>query len=251
MPNRLIQPKRQPLHLSLRFLAGIVFTFALTLLIFVLAMQPVLAEFGEMTLLLGITAGISLLAGLVAYYFGWFQRSRRLAWTLLGGYLLSSVLTLINVMVTTWRMFIEPHDRSLATILLIFATCIAMALGYFLSMAVTDKVSAVSAAAPLRAASCALGCRCRARRSGRAGSFLNEMAEQLERADQQQRELEQLRRNLIAWIGHDLRTPLASVRAMVGSAGRWHGRGRRDPGALSTHGQARYPRPVPADRQPL
>jgi signal transduction histidine kinase len=217
MRHRLIAPKRQPLHLSLRFLVGVILTFALTLFLFVVMMQPVLAEFGEMTILLGITAGISLVAGLAAYYFGWFERSRRLAWTLLGGYLLSSLLTLINVMVTTWRMFIEPHDRALATILLLFATSIAMALGYFLSMAVTAKVSAVSEGARAIARG---QLRTRVRVPGRdevaelAASF-NEMAEQLEQADRQQRELEQLRRNLIAWIGHDLRTPLASVRAMI------------------------------------
>lgn len=217
MPNRLIEPKRQPLYLSLRFLAGIILTFALTLFLFVIMMQPVLAEFGEMTILLGATAGISLLAGLAAYYFGWFERSRRLAWSLLGGYLLSSLLTLLNVMVTTWRMFIEPHDRSLATILLLFATSIAIALGYFLSMAVTDKVGAVGEAAHAIARG---QLRTRVHVPGHdeitdLATAFNEMAEQLERADRQQRELEQLRRNLIAWVGHDLRTPLASVRAMV------------------------------------
>ena len=44
---------------------------------------------------------------------------------------------------------------------------------------------------------------------------VNDMAAQLERADQQQRELDRLRRDLVAWIGHDLRTPLASVRVIV------------------------------------
>ncbi|NIV39841.1 MAG: two-component sensor histidine kinase, partial [Anaerolineae bacterium] len=34
-------------------------------------------------------------------------------------------------------------------------------------------------------------------------------------ADQKQREVEDLRRNLIAWAGHDLRTPLASIQAIV------------------------------------
>lgn len=214
---QIVRSKRQPLYLSLRFLAGIILTFAFTLFIFVVMMRPVLSEFGEMTMLLGITAGISLVAGLAAYYFGWFERSQRLAWTLLGGYLLSSILTLINVMVTTWRMFIEPHDRSLATILLIFATCIAVTLGYFLSMAITDKVGAVREAARAIAQG---QLRTRLQVSGRdevaeLATAFNDMATQLEAAAQQQRELEQLRRNLIAWVGHDLRTPLASVRAMV------------------------------------
>ena len=38
---------------------------------------------------------------------------------------------------------------------------------------------------------------------------------QLEEADNRQRELDMLRRNLIAWAGHDLRTPLASIQAIV------------------------------------
>jgi signal transduction histidine kinase len=41
------------------------------------------------------------------------------------------------------------------------------------------------------------------------------MAAQLEAAAGNQRELDLLRRNLIAWAGHDLRTPLASIRAII------------------------------------
>lgn len=41
------------------------------------------------------------------------------------------------------------------------------------------------------------------------------MAEQLEAVDSKQRELEQLRADLIAWVGHDLQTPLASIRAIL------------------------------------
>ena len=43
----------------------------------------------------------------------------------------------------------------------------------------------------------------------------NQMAEQLQAADQKQRELESLRRDLIAWVGHDLQTPLTSMRAIL------------------------------------
>jgi signal transduction histidine kinase len=41
------------------------------------------------------------------------------------------------------------------------------------------------------------------------------MAAQLEAAAYKQRELEILRRDLLAWVGHDLRTPLTSVRLIV------------------------------------
>jgi signal transduction histidine kinase len=43
----------------------------------------------------------------------------------------------------------------------------------------------------------------------------NDMAAQLEQMEQERRELDRLRRDLVAWIGHDLRTPLASVRVIV------------------------------------
>ncbi len=47
-----------------------------------------------------------------------------------------------------------------------------------------------------------------------AESF-NKMAQQLQTADQKQKELETLRRDLVAWAGHDLRTPLSSIRLLI------------------------------------
>jgi signal transduction histidine kinase len=47
------------------------------------------------------------------------------------------------------------------------------------------------------------------------GQTFNAMSAQLEAAAQQQRELNQLRRDLVAWVSHDLRTPLASNRVIV------------------------------------
>jgi signal transduction histidine kinase len=43
----------------------------------------------------------------------------------------------------------------------------------------------------------------------------NEMAAQLERTAAEREELENLRRDLIAWTSHDLRTPLTSIRVMI------------------------------------
>jgi signal transduction histidine kinase len=47
-----------------------------------------------------------------------------------------------------------------------------------------------------------------------ARSF-NEMVAQLQAAEQKQQELDTLRRDLVAWAGHDLRTPLTSIRVIV------------------------------------
>jgi len=212
-----IQPTRQPFSLPLRFLGGVLFALALTLLIFVVMMQPPLVDFQNMTLFLSGTAICSLLVGYGAYKFGWVHGSRRLHWTLLSSYLISSLLTFINVWVTARLMFINEHDLTLATILLIFAAGIAMTLGYFLSATVTDKIAALNAGAQAIARG---QLQTRVVVSGHdevaqlAVSF-NQMAIQLEEAARRKQELDTMRRDLIAWVGHDLRTPLASVRAIV------------------------------------
>src|SRR6476469_1735472 len=133
MVQTTIQRERQGLRLPLRFLTGVLLAIAVTLLIFVVMMQPPLAAFRDMTLFLSGTAILSLLLDYSVYQFGWVNRSRRLHWTLLSSYILSSGLTFINVWVTARPMFINRHDLVLATILLIFAAGIAMTLGYFLS----------------------------------------------------------------------------------------------------------------------
>jgi signal transduction histidine kinase len=140
-----------------------------------------------------------------------------LQWTLLSTYALSSGITFLNVWVTARLMFINRHDLTLATILLIFAAGIAMALGYFLTTTLTDNMTALNESAKAIARG---QLNTRVEVAGRdevaqlARSF-NEMAGQLQAAAQRQQELDTLRRDLTAWIGHDLRTPLASVRAIV------------------------------------
>jgi signal transduction histidine kinase len=209
--------RRRPWSLPLLFAGSVALTVALALLIFYLMMRPPMSEIGAMAAFLTITAVISVAAGHGAYRMGWISRSPRVSWTLLGGYALSSVLTFINVWVTARLMFASQHDLLLATVLLLFAGGIAMSLGYFLSNALTDDIVVLNQAAKEVAKG---NLRVRVPVTGRnemaelAHTF-NEMAEQLEAAARKQRELDTLRRNLVAWIGHDLRTPLTSIRVLL------------------------------------
>ena len=207
--------RRAPLLLL--FGGAVALTTALALAIFYGLMRPPGSEFGLLACFLSLTAGISIIAGYGAYRLGWVRNSPRLSWALLGGYALSSVLTFINVWVTALLMFVNRHDLMLATVLLIFAGGIAMALGYFLSASLVDRIGALNQAAggiargELRTRVPATG---RDEIAGLACAF-NVMAGRLETAARQQHELDQLRRDLVAWIGHDLRTPLASLRVIV------------------------------------
>ena len=200
-----------------RFVIGILIILAISLGIFFLVMLPPMQELGLMALYLGGTALISALAGYVAYRFGWINFSPALRWTLLGGYALASVLTFLNVWFSARMMFASAHDLLLAIILLVFASGIAMVLGYFLSSTVTERIQLLKGAAEKLAEG---DLQTRVPVQGHdevsmlAATF-NQMAEQLQAADQKQRELESLRRDLIAWVSHDLQTPLTSIRAIL------------------------------------
>ncbi len=203
--------------LPVKFLVGVLGALTLALALFYVIMRPPFAEVRAMTLFLSATAAISLGAGYAAYRLGWLSRSPRVGWTLMAIYGLASALTFINVWVTARLMFASPHDLMLATILLLFASGIAMSLSYFLSSAMTRRMDSLQNAAGAVAAgdlSARVEVNGRDELASLARSF-NEMAAQLETGAQQQQELDVLRRDLIAWAGHDLRTPLASIRAIV------------------------------------
>ena len=205
------------ISMPLRLILGILFSVILSLGIFTMLMSPPSSEIVLMAAFLGVTAFVSALAGYAAYRFGWVNLSPTLRWTLLGGYALASLLTFFNVWFSAQLMFTSPHDLLLAIVLLIFAGGIAMILGYFFSSTITDRILSLKQAAEKLARG---DLQTRVPINGRdelsvlASSF-NQMAEQLEAADQKQRQLETLRRDLVAWASHDLQTPLASIRAIL------------------------------------
>lgn len=199
------------------YILGVIIVFFISLVIFYVAMNPPMDEIGLMALYLSITAVLSIVAGYVAYRLGWIERSPTIAWTILGGYILSSVLTFLNVWLTAQLMFADAHDLLLGTILLLYASGIAIAFGFFFAVTFTKRLRTLENAANHFADG---NFEYRIDVSGTdeiarlAGTF-NEMAEKLGRAESKKKELEQLRRDLVAWTSHDLQTPLASVQAII------------------------------------
>ncbi|HEX9013161.1 MAG TPA: hypothetical protein VF813_06585, partial [Anaerolineaceae bacterium] len=112
---------------TLRFVAGTGLAFLLGLGLFYLVMEPSAKDLGLMIALMGATALASFAAAFIAYRTGWINRSPHLLWTLAAGYLLAGALVFLNVYITARMMFASPHDLALATILLAFATGIAVA----------------------------------------------------------------------------------------------------------------------------
>ena len=209
--------KTSRLSLPLRFAIGILAVLVLSLVVFYLVMHPPMGDLSLMAAFLGITAVVSGLAGYLAYRLGWLERTPSLRLALLGSYAFASLLTFFNVWATARLMFASTHDLQLALVLLLFATGIAMLLGYFLSSAITRRIDSLKNAAG-RLAEGDLSARAplegRDEIAALAASF-NHMAEQLQDADARQRELDTLRRELVAWATHDLQTPLTAIRVQI------------------------------------
>lgn len=200
-----------------RLFLPIFLVFALALTIFYLVMQPPREDLRLMALFLTATSVITLFVGYFAFRSGWLSRAPSLRWALLGTYLISNLLIFLNVWLTASLMFVSDHDLLLGTIVLGFASGIALALGYFFTETLMRRITNLRGAVR-QVQSGKLSAR--AEIEGRdeiaelAGSF-NSMVSKVEETIAKQKELEALRRDLIAWVGHDLQTPLASVRAIV------------------------------------
>jgi signal transduction histidine kinase len=200
-----------------RFVVSVLLPLAVGLGLFYLTMNPPMSDFSAMTGLMTLTTLLSLVLAFAAYRLGWINRSPRLHWSLMSVYLLAGVLVFINVWIIARMMFATRHDLLLATILLVFATGIAAAVGFFLSAALTDRILTLNRAAE-RIARGELSTRVVIEghdELARLTQAFNAMAAQLELARQKQQELDTLRRDLVAWVSHDLRTPLTSIRAIL------------------------------------
>jgi len=154
--------------------------------------------------------------GVVGLAVAWWQRHRSLRWLTAWVAVVAVAAVLAGVLGTARAMFLSTHD-----------------FGVVLLVALVAGMVGVAFAAAVGAAFAAWShtLRDEARRFGDSGRFaltgagpaeLQELAAELSRAGERLREsrlreerLEESRRELVSWVSHDLRTPLAGLRAMT------------------------------------
>ncbi|MDQ6670299.1 MAG: ATP-binding protein [Chloroflexota bacterium] len=127
------------------------------------------------------------------------------------------LITVVNVLTTSALMFLNTHDLALLLLLLAFSAVVSLAFAYAVSGMLTAQVGDLGRAAG-RLAEGDLSARVGGHGSdeiGRLAAAFDDMAEQLQQAFDRERGLEAGRRELISAVSHDLRTPLATTRAMV------------------------------------
>lgn len=199
------------------FLSSISLALVVCLGLAVLVMQPPPQDVLDLALIFAATGLGASLLGFLAHRVGWWARASSLAHSLTLGHLLAALVGLAIVFVAARLMFINQHDLTLAGLLLLFASSVAVSFGYFLSNSIVDRLRALHDGARRLSEgdfSTRVAVTGRDEVAELALAF-NQMAERLEKAEAESARLEQARRDFIAGASHDLRTPLASLRAML------------------------------------
>jgi signal transduction histidine kinase len=132
--------------------------------------------------------------------------------------LLAAAIAIANIGVLTARMTVSEHDATLVTVLLLYSAAAGAAGALVVARSSSAAVDRLDRAAR-RMGQGDLDTRVGALDAGpeldMLGATLDEMATALQEAQRRERDAEAMRRDLITTVSHDLRTPLASLRAMV------------------------------------
>jgi signal transduction histidine kinase len=168
--------------------------------------------------LVGISFGVALVVGLVGREVLGRGRSRRLARQAVVVVLVAIAGTMLGAVVAAKAMFVSTHDLKALFVILVGAGIVgvlaALHLGDEVDRAsrtlgdVTRRIGADEVAGPMVASSAP-------EELTRLARELETMGQRLNEARAREQRVEQSRRELIAWVSHDLRTPLAGIRAMV------------------------------------
>ena len=196
---------------------GLLVALISALAVFIPALNPPGGDVRLLVLFLSASGTLSVAAAYGLYRLGLLHWLSSLRWTLLVMISITVLLVFLNVFVTAQLMFISDHDFWLTTALLVFAGLTALAFGLFAANAITERIHALARGADQLAGgdlAAQVAVRGNDELADLAATF-NSMARSLEQAANRQQALEQSRRDLIAWVSHDLRTPLASMRALV------------------------------------
>lgn len=174
-------------------------------------------EVQQLVTFMTVTGITSSLLSYAFYRLGLLEWFRSLRWAIWMVIALLVLMIFLNVWVIARFTFIQNHYLALTSVLLVFAGLSALTIGFFASKTMTDRLG------KLHDATQALARRDFTIRLNISGNdeiaqladTFNGMARNLQEVEEQKRQLEETRRDLIAWVSHDLRTPLTSMRVMV------------------------------------
>jgi len=136
---------------------------------------------------------------------------------LVGTGLIGSLLLVFMVLAGAQAMFISGHDLAILLTMLLFAALLAVGFSLYGAVPLARRIKRVREGTARLAngdLDTELSVEGHDEISGLSVDF-NRMATALKEASAREREMEEARRDLIAAVSHDLRTPLASARALI------------------------------------
>ncbi|MYB50052.1 MAG: HAMP domain-containing protein [Dehalococcoidia bacterium] len=204
---------------SVQAVATLLALLAIVLAATVVLLDPPSGDLVDLGLFLLLSGGITVGLGVAVSQFGLPSWARSIRSRLILISVLVMALSLANVGFVAVLMFFSQHDFYLLVVLTVFSVGISIFVAYA-SSAPTARVmdGFVSAVREINTGS--LDTRVPVESNDEVGELaaaFNDMVERLQGSFERERDLENARKELFGAVSHDLRTPLASIRAMIES----------------------------------
>lgn len=168
--------------------------------------------------IVGVAAGAALAVGVLGLLVARLLRRRSLRWQLALVAVVAVGGVLAGVLAIARLMFLSSHDLHVVTTVALVGGVVAVVVAILLGLTTTRRSEALRE--DVRRVG--LGLAPRPSVSDDAPAELRALSTELElararldEARERERRLEDARREVVAWVSHDLRTPLAGIRAMA------------------------------------
>lgn len=198
--------------------AALVFAVGTTLALTQALMSPPAGEMRELAMYLVLAGATTTGAGWLALRITGSSAKASLRTKAFVSATIGSAVALLNVFIVAQFMFVSTtHDLRLLMALLVFSGVITLGFTMWVAATISDRIGAVGGAIE-KLASGAYDTRASVTGADEVALLardVNVLAGRLQAADDERAAIETQRRELTAAISHDLRTPLASMKAMV------------------------------------
>ncbi|WP_067438911.1 sensor histidine kinase [Nocardioides jensenii] len=167
--------------------------------------------FWTIVLVASLSAGV---VGMLGFAGSWLVRQRSLVWQLAILALVAVLAPLVGLIAITRMMFFSGHDLAVATYVGTVAAVVTLGVALGLGLAIGQWSGAVRSNVRRLGTDGDLAPPSGAKEFRDLSAALHETRRELAGSREREQLLDQSRRDLVSWVSHDLRTPLAGLRAM-------------------------------------